>query len=357
MLNKKTSKKRATFIFFIISYTFTILTFSIGVSAINSQKLKMKKSSGDYNKNLIFELKEDATEDEQLNKDDIVNILEKENVSTILKRSQNKGNVVETYATTNGEFYKEDMKKGEYFIKEDFKSNKKKAVFSNTFVGDKELKINDNGEQKTIKFNNEEISYEKESKVTVPVKIFEKFQDGINFNDPTMITVINGEKEDLDKAINSLNSYIKNNANNFSVKVYDYITYDREAEWNALLRTTVLIIFVTLINSIGIAYLWIESRKKEIILRKVVGANNLEVGMIFFKELFKIAIVAMIMSLILQYILSITTGGYILDMNIKMNFINIISSFFITIGTTLVTSIPFLVYLTKIQPVEMLREE
>lgn len=359
MLNKssKGSRRISTIIFFIFSYAFTILTFSVGISAINSQKLKVKKSSGEYNKNLIFQLNEDATEEEVLNKEEILNILEKEKVSTILKRSQNKGNIVETYAITNGELYKEDMKKGEYFTKEDFKSDKKEAVFSNTFAGTKELELNDNGMVNKVKFNEERVSYEKEPKVTVPVKIFEKFQKGIDFNDPTMTVVINGEKEDLNKTINNLNTYLKNNTKNFSLKVYDYIIYDREAEWNALLRTTALIIFVTLINSIGIAFLWIESRKKEIILRKVVGANNLDVGVIFFKELFRIAIVAMVIALILQYMLSTITDGYVLDMNIKMSFSNVVSSFFITMGATLVTSIPFFVYLTRIQPVEMLREE
>lgn len=65
----------------------------------------------------------------------------------------------------------------------------------------------------------------------------------------------------------------------------------------------------------------------------------------------------MILALILQYMLSTITGGYVLDMNIKMSFSNVVSSFFITMGATLVTSIPFFVYLTRIQPVEMLREE
>lgn len=350
------NKRKSTIIFFIVSYAFTIFTFSVGFSAINSQKEKMKKISPQYNKNLVFSFDENV-EGEEINSEEILNILEQEKVCTILKRYQDDGNIVETYAITNGELYKEEMKSGEYFSKEDFKSKEVKAVISNTFLGKKDLEINDGGNIKTIKFENCSISYEKEPKITIPLDIFKKFKSGIDFNDPTLTLIINGEKEDLDKAINSLNSYIKNNNKKFLLQAYDYMTYDIEAEWKALMRTTILIVFVTLISSVGIAFLWVESRKKEIIMRKVVGASNFDVSKIFFQELFKIALIAMIISLVLQYTLATISGGYILDMNMKMNFTNIISSLFITLGATLVTSIPFLIYLTKIQPVEMLREE
>lgn len=350
------NKRKSTILFFVVSYAFTIFTFSVGFSAINSQKEKMKKISSEYNKNLVFSFDEN-TEVEEINSQEILNILEKEKVCTILKRYQDDGNVVETYGITNGELYKEDMKVGEYFSKEDFKSKEIKAVVSNTFLGKKELEIREGEEIKKIEFKDYAISYEKEPKITIPLDIFKKFKNGIDFNDPTLTLIINGEKKDLDKAINSLNSYIKNNNKKFSLNVYDYMTYDIEAEWKALMRTTILIIFVTLISSVGIAFLWVESRKKEIIMRKVVGANNLDVSKIFFKELFKIALIAMIISLVLQYTLATISGGYILNMNMKMNFTNIISSLFITLGATLVTSIPFLIYLTKIQPIEMLREE
>lgn len=351
-------KRKSIIIFFIISYTITILTFSVGISAINSQKLKIKKGSVEYNRSIVFDVKENVENVKEINSEDIIAILEKNNVSTILKRYKDDGIAVETYLTINGEFYKEDMKNGEYFTKEDFKSNKNKAVFSNTFIGEKAIDlVKDNGEIETIKFTNAEISYEKEAKMTIPVAMFKRFKGGINFNDMGLQLIINGEKVELEKTIKEIKSYIETNNKNHTVSVYDYMTFDRDEEWRALLRTTILIIFVTLINSIGIAYLWIESRKKEIVLRKVVGALNFDVTKIFFLELFKIAIISMFTAILSQFIISFLTGGYVLDMNIKMSFINIIASFVITIGTTLITSIPFLIYLMKVQPVEMLREE
>lgn len=222
----------------------------------------MKKISPEYNKNLFFSFDEN-TEVEEINSQEILNILEKEKVCTILKRYQDDGNVIETYGITNGELYKEDMKVGEYFSKEDFKSKEIKAVVSNTFLGKKELEIREGEEIKKIEFKDYGISYEKEPKITIPLHIFKKFKNGIDFNDPTLTLIINGEKEDLDKAINSLNSYIKNNNKKFSLNVYDYMTYDIEAEWKALMRTTILIIFVTLISSVGIAFLWVEDFKKD----------------------------------------------------------------------------------------------
>ena len=47
-------KRKSIIIFFIISYTITILTFSVGISAINSQKLKIKKGSAEYNRSIVF---------------------------------------------------------------------------------------------------------------------------------------------------------------------------------------------------------------------------------------------------------------------------------------------------------------
>lgn len=351
-------KRKSIFAFFIISYAITILTFSMGISAIGSQQSKIKKSSAEYNKSIVFEVKENIEEVEEISSNDIIGILEKNNITTILKRYGKDDMTIETYLTTNGPFYKEDMKSGEYFTKEDFKSNKSKAVFSNTFIGEKSIDLlKDNGEKENIKLATNEISYEKESKMTIPVAMFEKYEGGINFNDRELQFIISGEKIELEKTINEVKAYIEKNNKSHIVSVYDYMTFDREAEWNALLRTTVLIIFVTLINSIGIAYLWIESRKKEIVLRKVVGASNFAVTKIFFFEIFRIAILSMIISISSQYIISSFTGGYILDMNIKMTSTNIVASFVIIIGTTLITSIPFLIYLMKIQPVEMLKGE
>ncbi|MGL5649852.1 MAG: hypothetical protein ACRDDY_18635, partial [Clostridium sp.] len=77
----------------------------------------------------------------------------------------------------------------------------------------------------------------------------------------------------------------------------------------------------------------------------------------FFKELSFIAIIAMIFSILIQLLLSFLTGGYLLDMNIKITAVNLIGAIIVTLISTLVTTIPFLIYLMKISPVEMLREE
>lgn len=248
------------------------------------------------------------------------------------------------------------MKKGQYFSKDELKYSKEKAVFSNTFLGEKVLDIkNSDGTNEIINFDNINISYEKEPKITISKELFKDYGSGINFNDPSLKIILSGESKDLENAIKNINEYL--GSKSIVMKVYDYMIYDRGVEWKALIKTTILIIFVTFINSIGIAYLWVQSRKKEIILRKVVGAFNFELGKLFFIDLLKIAAISMVIAIFIQGILAFANNGYILDMCIKLNFINIISSFIVTIGTTLITSIPFLIYLFKIQPVKMLRED
>ncbi len=43
-MKNNVNKRKSTIIFFVVSYAFTIFTFSVGFSAINSQKEKMKKN-------------------------------------------------------------------------------------------------------------------------------------------------------------------------------------------------------------------------------------------------------------------------------------------------------------------------
>ena len=93
-MKNNVNKRKSTIIFFVVSYAFTIFTFSVGFSAINSQKEKIKKISPQYNKNLVFSFDENV-EGEEINSEEILAILEKNNISTILKRYKDDGIAVE----------------------------------------------------------------------------------------------------------------------------------------------------------------------------------------------------------------------------------------------------------------------
>ena len=136
-------KRKTITIFFILAYTFAILTFSIGKSAITSQIIKNKNYNKLNNQLISFEnCNIDITSEE------LLNILKDEDISIILFNYQYMhDNTIEltTELKSDGFFYAPDIKTGEYFSKDDFHSTEPIAIFSPT------IKLNNN----TFKLNSD----------------------------------------------------------------------------------------------------------------------------------------------------------------------------------------------------------
>ncbi|MGL4772082.1 MAG: FtsX-like permease family protein, partial [Clostridium sp.] len=103
--------------------------------------------------------------------------------------------------------------------------------------------------------------------------------------------------------------------------------------------------------------IWVESRKKEIILRKIMGATDFKISLLFFGELFIICMASIIIALLGQLILKTATGGMVMNLDLSMSVSNIIYSILLTGIMSLIIAVPFLSDLKKIQPIEIIRED
>ncbi|MGL6184387.1 MAG: ABC transporter permease [Clostridium chrysemydis] len=352
---KSILKRKLTILFFILAYTSAILTFSIGNSALTSEKNKMKLFNKNNNKIISF-VSENPNKNFKLNSTDFLNILKEYKISIVLSSFIGiNGDMVEivTELKSEGLSIKPDMKEGTYFSNLDFSSDEPIAVISSTLESeDNKYILSPN-----IKLTTIGSTYERAKKVIVPNKVFFDFFEIDNIAMPNITCVINGEEKEVTAAINKIKENIKKLDDTIEVKVNPYVLKDVNYEASNLQTTSLLLILITIINSISISSLWIEDRKKEIVLRKVVGAKDIDIFKIFLGELVIVSIISTILAFIIQGILAFITNGYLYSLNIKLNWISAVSSFLLAIVVAYLSAIPAFKYLTKIQPAKMLRED
>lgn len=98
----------------------------------------------------------------------------------------------------------------------------------------------------------------------------------------------------------------------------------------------ILIIFMIILNSISVSSNWIENRKKEIFIRRLVGATNGRIAIMLFKDFFLIATFSYIVALLLAIIMS--KVGLITLFNFKLSIATTIISYGLTMITGLISS-------------------
>ncbi|MGL5150680.1 MAG: FtsX-like permease family protein [Clostridium sp.] len=337
--------------FFIITFTLIIIMFSISMSAFKIQNDKHIKYSPNNNKSVKFISSVDYSIQ------DFEKILEKRNISVILKKHTLNG-LVETYMSTKGVYYKEDMKSGSFFDKSDYRKISGNCVLSATFGDSLNIDyINGNGNSLTMKFNVQGISFEKYPKAIISYIDFVQLYGENILQDATTNIVLSGEEEEVKLAIQEIEATLKSKNKDNSLEVNDFMEVDIIEEAKATIKLTILMLAIVFINSIALAYLWIQERKKEFVLRKVVGGTSVKIVKLFAKDLSKLVCISAIISFIIQGILSVISKGYIYNIPIKLSSYSIISIALTSIIVLLITLIPFMYYLSSIQPKEILMEE
>lgn len=349
-------KKRLSLFFYLLSFTIAIFIFSIGTSAVKAEKENLKKYNGENNKLLNFYL------EEKLTLDSLKEVLKSYKLSIIVRGTLEGSNVIfESYLKTDGLFYQEDMKKGEFFNRGDFESKEKVFLTTSLFLKDGEEfnfnYINDRGEQEVFKGKSSGEVYSKERKIILPFNSFNNYFQGSYLGDENIKIIMAGEIEDINKGIFAINEYLKSLDENNFLEVFDYTVADKSEEGKTLKIMSYLIVLVAVMNSISICSLWINSKEKEIVMRKIVGATNIDIGKIFFFQLGKIAVLSLTIALMIQGLLSYSLGGYFMLINIKIKKGTIIYSIVFTFIMVLLTTIPFLRKIKKFNLVEMLKGE
>jgi putative ABC transport system permease protein len=354
MLNRK-----LTTIFFIIAYTLAILSFSIGNSVVEQQKLKVKYINSENNKLLSFKNCDD------FNVLDLKQLLENEDITLEVFKTinLNKGESfsLSTNLLNRGLKPFINMKTGSYFTEEDFDSNSNIAIFSSSIdVSNNKYAfkvIQEDVAPKNILLNGKGISSERASKIIVPNKLFLECIEDTKLNYNNLSIKINGEQAAISRAISKIEAKLKEKYSVGKLEVYPYITEDNSEESQYLFRISLMIIIIILLNSINISALWTERRKKEIVLRKVLGATNKDIFNMLFGELTIIALISLILALVGQAILYNFGNANITGINIALYKSNFYYALVLALTTAYVSALPVYIYLLKMQPAQVLLEE
>ena len=97
----------------------------------------------------------------------------------------------------------------------------------------------------------------------------------------------------------------------------------------------ILIIFLIILNSVSISSNWIENRKREIFVRRLVGATNQKISIMLLKDFLLISTSSYILALL--FIVNISRLDLIIFLGFKFSTQTIIFSYIITILTGLIS--------------------
>lgn len=349
-LLKSLMERKTITIFFILAFTVGILIFSIGNSAIVSQKNLAKELNKENNKVVTFQNYQDVTVKE------IIEILSQEKVNVLLVTVDNNNSVgIETTLLLEDNELNKDIKDGRKLTNNDLIGNKEIGLYSSRIDG--EIEISSFDKSKKVKLERIGSYYDMERRVIIPNQVFIDLYGDNDVNISGVQIILRGDPENIKNVINKLELQLKGKNIQDGILVRNIDSSQKHVQGESLYNAAILIFIVTIINSISISSLWVKNRKKEIVLRKVFGAKNIDIVKIFFGELILISVLSFLLALLIQYILTILTGGYIGNIDLRLNIEVCIKSFVIAVITALSVSLPSLKYISKVQPAEMLKEE
>ncbi|MGL5577343.1 MAG: hypothetical protein ACRDCW_17535 [Sarcina sp.] len=346
-MNKKLKLKLSDY-FFVISCSVIIFIFSLSISFINHEIGKYKVNNPKYNKQVTL------SEESTIYLNDLYQLLKEENITIKLKKYRKDNMIVETYLNINENFYIQDILEGEMLSMKNFRDKSNFAVFSNTFNGEKTLEMK-NAEGAIDDVTLKEIGkvYSNEGKMIISNELFNEFLETKNLTREDVIIVLSGEEKEIESCINLIKNEFLNSGE--EIKVNDYFTYDTSSEWTTLIFSLVLLFLITFSNTIGISYFLVKNIEKEIIVKKIVGATNFSIAKEFFAYFNKITLVSLVIAITSHFIVSLLTKGYLGNMNISISIINLFVSFIFIIIFSIISIIPFLIYIMKIKPVVITR--
>lgn len=356
-MKKHSARRKFSNVFFIIAFTFAFLAFSMGYSALSSQKEKLLKYDSATNKSLRIL-------GENIKSDEIVNAIKDKAVTIQLRRSltdkkDNSIYEVTTEIKSDGFTRIGDLRYGKYLSKEDYNSDSNIGVFSNGLNSEDSFNIINNqldgGKEYVIKEFGR--TFDTESYIDVTNGIFFKIANTKEIGDGRTLTIISGKNAEILSAIESIKEFVKDKDKNSNIEVYDFQVKDIETEGKAMFQMSFLIIVITIVNSISISYLWVEDNKRALTIRKVCGANNSALTKIFFGRLIVMAMISVCIALLLQYIIGIIFKGIFFNLDIRITLNNAIISFMVSIGVAFLSSLPALFYINKLQPATILKGE
>lgn len=348
---KSLFKNKITSTFLILAFTLSILTFLIANTIINNQKEELKRYDIKNNKEVSFIV------NKEIPIEAIKEVIKDNKVTMELKYFDDANDCyISTILVKNSFMQREKIIKGREFYDEENISNDNIGLVSVTLFEDKEdITIENNGGSN--KLNIKGVFNDSNKILIIPNKLFYKFLGTDKINERYVRTIISGEPADIENAIGNIRNYLLKIDPKSNIKVFDYMKEDRIAEANSFIDASKTILLITIINSIGLTSLWVSGRKKELALRKAVGATDNNLRILYFKELLVMGMVSVVISGILYGIILKITGGYFKGLNLEFNMLAFIQAILLVFVTSFLVSIPSLIYLSKLNPAILLRED
>lgn len=356
ILRKIKLKINMTTIFFVIAYALIIFSFSVGVSIVENQQIKINNRNPKNNKVIVVK-------SDYIKLKDIILSINDENVAlnaeVTININKSESFKLATNYINKRLILEDEVKIGENLKKEDYEDTNNFAIFSpmirlqNNSYKFSYFDINNNFKEEELIAKG--ITYSTESKILVNNKIFDNYIYDRNLLASQISIKINADEYELEDLKQKIYSNLKNIDQNVEVKFLDDFE-SKDFEISILFKITVSIIIIIILNSINITGLWIENRKKEIGIRKAVGATNTDLVKLLFYELSSIAIFSMILVFIIQIILIKINFFAIFNIKINIYSKNLIYSLLLSIIISALSSLPAYYYLFKFQIVDVLSE-
>lgn len=176
---------------------------------------------------------------------------------------------------------------------------------------------------------------------------------------PPLEIIVRSDHDPM-KEIDGFVSELKALDNNISTEIIDKKSqYVEELNSNERLKEMLSLPYrlfaIALINGISISYLWIYNKRKNLSLRKALGASNLNLFMFIFTQLLLCAAIAVVFAFIAQGVL-IALDVDLAYLGVSFAASNVIGGIIASLAVSLVTSlIPFLQTI-NMQPAKALKE-
>lgn len=334
--------------FLILGFVVGILVLSFGISYINGMRYKGIEPSVKKRDQVSFWLRYKKLSDlseliEALKEDNDINI------SMKLKKDNENIEVIGTYFN-NEPLYKLNLK-GTFFSNKD--SNNIAIIDENlsSLCYEKEnrryIKI-DKMELEVIgQFKN---TKSLSKRIYVPFNLFiEEYKHKFSSDFDFIVFKANINKEEIKSRIENYIGY--EGIVVFSEDAFKFTD-------SMLFYYGLIILLVCSINIINFSCYWIRDRKSEIALRKTVGAQNIHLWFLVFKDILSITLISLIISIIVQSIATYAINNIeFLNLVLNLSIDNLLYSSLFCIGLAFVSTIPSYLIAIKTEPAVILKGE
>jgi putative ABC transport system permease protein len=338
-------------LFLILGFVVGILVLSFGISYVNGMRYKGMDASVNkrdqesfwisYKKlSDISNLMEDLQEEVDIN------------ISNKLWERERKIEIIGTYFI-NEPLYNLNVK-GRFISNIECKSNKNIVVIDeklSSMCYERENKRYINIDRMELEVVGEfKGSKDTNKRIYIPFDLFlEKYKDKATSDFSFIVFKTNINKEEI-------KNIIQNFIGEHGILVFNEDSF--KLSDSILFYYSVIILLVCCINIINFSCFWIRDRKREISLRKTVGAQNMHIWFLVFKDVLSITLIALIISILIQSIFTYAINRVeFLNLPISLSIDNLLYSSLFCVLLAFISTIPSYLIAIKTQPAVVLKGE